>query len=280
MAWNEIRHRAKLVKDFKDVPFAEGNESRLGQVFLNLIVNATQAIAEGHAEENEIRVTLSQDGTGRIGVAVTDTGSGMPAEVQKRLFTPFFTTKPPGVGTGLGLSICHKIVASMGGRIEVDSEVGRGTTFWVWLRAATEGTVDRIPSTPPRPKAVRRGRILAVDDEPMILTALRKILSAEHEVFIAHNGAEALAELRRGERYDVILCDLMMPELTGMDLHEELVRTAPDQARAMVFMTGGAFTARARQFMEEVPNVRVEKPFDADALLAVIDAQVSKITVP
>ncbi len=149
MAWNEIRHRARLVKDFEAVPAVEGNESRLGQVFLNLIVNAAQAIPEGRAESNQIRVRLAQAQSGQVEVAITDTGPGIPPEVLQRLFTPFFTTKPPGVGTGLGLSICHKIITSIGGSIEVDTEVGRGTTFRVLLRPALRH--PSRPRGPPRP---------------------------------------------------------------------------------------------------------------------------------
>ena len=121
MAWNEIRHRARLVKDYAlDLPRVIGNEGRLGQVFLNLLINAAHSIPEGSANSNEIRVVTRAD-AGRVVVEVRDTGTGIAAEHQRRLFDPFFTTKPQGLGTGLGLSICHTIVAALGGEIDFES---------------------------------------------------------------------------------------------------------------------------------------------------------------
>ncbi|MFL5351902.1 ATP-binding protein [Archangium sp.] len=132
MAWSEIRHRARLEKDYGEVPPVSANESRLGQLFLNLLVNAAQAIPHGDAKTNEIHLSTRHE-DGHVVVAVRDTGMGIPSENLGRLFDPFFTTKPVGVGTGLGLSICHGIVTAMGGRIAVHSEPGQGTTFRVFL---------------------------------------------------------------------------------------------------------------------------------------------------
>lgn len=130
LAANELRHCARLVKDYSvERLTVEGSASRLGQVFLNLLVNAAQAIPEGAATHNEIRVVTRAQEDGRVLVEVRDTGPGMSPEVLKRLFTPFFTTKPKGIGTGLGLSICQKIVTAHGGEIQVRSELGRGTSF-------------------------------------------------------------------------------------------------------------------------------------------------------
>src|SRR6185503_2144128 len=125
MARNEIRHRAKVVKSYGKVPRVDANEGRLGQVFLNLIVNAVQAIPEGNYERHEIRVSTKME-QGMVMISVGDTGAGIPPEVQRRLFTPFFTTKPAGVGTGLGLAISHRIITSLGGSISLDTEVGKG----------------------------------------------------------------------------------------------------------------------------------------------------------
>jgi signal transduction histidine kinase len=110
MASNEIRHRAQLVKKFGKVPMVQANESRLGQVFLNLIVNGAQAIPEGRAAANRVEVTTELNDAGRVVVSVRDSGGGIPADKLDRVFDPFFTTKPAGQGTGLGLAICHRIV--------------------------------------------------------------------------------------------------------------------------------------------------------------------------
>lgn len=274
MAWNEIRHRARLVKEYGAVPPVDANEARLGQVFLNLIVNAAQAIPEGDAHNNMIRVVTGRDESGRVSVEVSDTGTGIAPENLPRIFDAFFTTKPIGEGTGLGLSICHRIVRGLGGEIQVESERGKGTTFRILL-PASKG--EALPATPPPRASVpasRRGRVLIVDDEIMFARALARSLALEHEVELAASAGDALARVRDGQRFDVIVCDLMMPQMTGMDLHAELVRCAPDQAAGVVFVTGGAFTAGARAFLDGVPNQRIEKPFDAQQLRAVINDRV------
>jgi signal transduction histidine kinase len=277
MAWNEIRHRAQLVKSYGEIPPVQANESRLGQVFLNLVVNAAQAITEGRAESNAIHISTRADREGWVIVEVADTGPGIPPEVLARLFTPFFTTKAVGEGTGLGLSICHRIVTSLGGLISVDSQMGKGTTFRVSLPPAR---FEVFPNAPPFPTvevaASRRGRVLVVDDEPMITKAVQRMLSAEHEVLTIHSADEALRRISAGERFDVILCDLMMPQMTGMDLYAELLRVTADQATQMIFLTGGTFTSRARSFLDKTPNQRIEKPFSATQLRALVNDQIRR----
>jgi signal transduction histidine kinase len=271
MSWNEIRHRARLVKDYGELPPVRANESRLGQVFLNLLVNAAQAIPEGAADRNEIRIMTRPGPPGRVTIEVRDSGAGIAPELLTRIFDPFFTTKPAGVGTGLGLSICHSIVTALEGEISVDSAAGRGTTFRVVLPVAdlTVAAPPRVTSAQSQPIG-RRGRVLVIDDEPLIGAAVKRALSAEHDVLALSSSHEALQRFRDGERYDVIICDLMMPALTGMDIHDELVRLAPAQADRMVFITGGAFTSRAQTFLAEVQNPRIEKPFDLHALRALV----------
>ncbi len=133
---DELRHRARLVRDLRDVPPVLADESRLAQVFVNLLVNAAHAIPEGRPDENEIRIATRAGERGSVIVEVADTGRGIPPEQRPRIFDPFFTTRPIGVGTGLGLAVCHGIVTALGGDIEVDSEVGKGSRFRVVLRSA------------------------------------------------------------------------------------------------------------------------------------------------
>jgi signal transduction histidine kinase len=137
MAGGQIRHRARLVKDYTGPLWVLGDETQLGQVFLNLLVNAAHAIPEGQADQHEIRITARRDAEGPLVVAVSDTGTGIPPEVLPRIFEPFFTTKPVGAGTGLGLSLCHTYVKAMGGDIRVRSTPGQGTTFEVLLPPAS-----------------------------------------------------------------------------------------------------------------------------------------------
>jgi PAS domain S-box-containing protein len=270
IAWNEIRHRARLVKDFGETPPVDANESRLGQVFLNLLLNAAQAIPEGAAEKNEIRVCTRTDQRGRSVVEVRDSGEGIPAEILSRIFDPFFTTKPSGVGTGLGLWICQGILAPLGGTLEVESEVGRGSLFRVTLPVFDPAPARERGAARGAEAELRGARILVVDDEPLILGALRRALDAEYQVTCCKDGREALQRLRAGERFDVILSDLMMPELSGMELHAEIGRLTPDLTERMIFVTGGAFTPKAREFLERIPNARVEKPVDFQNLRILI----------
>jgi signal transduction histidine kinase len=277
MVANEIRHRAHLVKDLAQVPEVVANEARLGQVFLNLLMNALQALPEERGDANEIRVVTRPTGD-RVVVEVHDNGVGISPQVRGRIFEPFFTTKPVGIGTGLGLAICHGIVTSLGGTLTVDSEVGRGSVFRVELpaagrtigeKAAARAGIERLPPAEP----LSRKRILVVDDEPVVCFSLERLLSSEGDVVAVTSAKEGLAHIERGERFDVILCDLMMPEMDAPAMHEALVKAAPGQAERMVFVTGGAFTMRARDFLDRVPNPRLSKPFDVDALLQLVRTQ-------
>jgi signal transduction histidine kinase len=276
MTRNTLRVRAKVVRDYGPVEAVVGNEGQLGQVFLNLVVNACQAMPEGKEDANELRVTTRQEGPGCVSVELRDTGCGIPREVLPRVFDPFFTTKPVGEGTGLGLAICHGIVRAHGGEITVESEVGRGSVFRVLLPAGgAVRTQSTLPPATPDARGAVGGRVLVVDDEPSIGRMIELLLAPEHAVQVVGNGTRALEKILEGERYDVILCDLVMPQMSGMDLHERLSDCAPTMVSRMVFMTGGAFTDRAREFLDEVSNLRVDKPFSPRALRALVDALVS-----
>ncbi|WP_224368641.1 PAS domain S-box protein [Hyalangium versicolor] len=277
MAANEIRHRAQLHKDFGPVPSVMANESRLSQVFLNLVVNAAQAIPEGQAHHNAIRLVTRRLDPGRVLIEVQDSGSGIPREALGRIFDPFFTTKPVGVGTGLGLSICHGIITNLGGEISVESELGKGTTFRVILPSLEPRTRSR-PTNQPTPVHVpqRRGRVLVVDDEPGVGKVLRRILK-DHEVEVAAGGRQALERLQREpDHFDAVLCDVMMPDLGGKDLYEAVRRSHSGLERRFIFVSGGAFTANAREFLEAIPNPKLEKPFNEPALRQIVQELVSR----
>ncbi|RKH45652.1 PAS domain S-box protein [Corallococcus sp. AB050B] len=261
MAANEIRHRARLRRDYGDVPQVMANEGRLCQVFLNLVVNAAQAIPEGSAHGHEV-VLITRVSGGQVVVEVRDTGSGIAPEVMGRIFDPFFTTKPVGVGTGLGLSICHGIITGMGGDIQVESTVGQGSTFRVVLPAPQPDPAVRAPDAPePAAPVVPRGRVLVVDDEPAVGRVLQRLLRG-HDVEVATSGRQALERMSRAPGFDAVLCDVMMPDLAGRDVYEAVRREYPGLERRFVFVSGGAFTAGAREFLERIPNPLLEKPFD------------------
>jgi PAS domain S-box-containing protein len=264
MAQNEIRHRSRVVQDFApQVLHVDANESRLGQVFLNLLINAAQAIPPGHAEENEIRVRARAEGQAVV-VEVEDTGAGIPAGVMGRIFDPFFTTKPVGVGTGLGLAICHGIVQRLGGEIAATSLEPRGTRFRVSLPRSTSFAA----TTPASAKSAtrHRSRILFVDDEPSLGTSVRLLLEPQHEVVPVTRASRALELITGGNHFDVILCDLMMPEMSGIDFYGKLSQVAPEYIARVIFLTGGAFTEQAHAFLSTLANPPIEKPFSEDEL--------------
>jgi PAS domain S-box-containing protein len=266
-AAHEIRVRARLVKEYGGVPAAWGNEGRLAQVFINLLVNAAQAIPEGAANDNEIRI-LTREERGLIVVEIRDTGTGIAAEDLPRIFEPFFTTKPKGVGTGLGLSISHAIVSALGGTLAAERVSPHGALLRVTLRASSEA-LTQATSAVSQANTERRARILLVDDEPSMVRVLAELLS-QHDVTIAHTGRAAIERLASDASFDVVVCDLQMNDGTGMDVYEYICERAPELARRVIFTTGGAFTQGAREFLVRCPQPVLEKPFDTARFTALV----------
>jgi PAS domain S-box-containing protein len=269
MAESEIRFRAQLVTELGPAPHVRGSPSRLAQVFLNLLINAAHAIPAGRASDHQISVRLRTGDDQRVIVEVADTGTGIAPSDIGRIFEPFFTTKPAGVGTGLGLAICHGIVKSVGGEIGVESRVGHGTTFRISLPIADAPLAPATEVAAPA-GASRRGRVLVIDDEPAIGTSLRLLFEDEHDVVVLTRASDALARIADGERFDAILCDLMMPDMDGMSLHARIAKIAPAQIARMVFVTGGAFTREAQEFLARCQHPPIQKPFDAPELIATL----------
>jgi len=266
MVANELRHRARLVRNFAVVPPVLGDEGRLGQVFVNLLVNAIASIPDGDVATHEIEVSLALAADGqRVVACVRDTGAGIAPEAIDRVFDPFFTTRTQGQGMGLGLSICHSIVRACGGEIAVTSAQGRGSTFCVTLPcAALRNEVAEPLTEPVALLPFRRARILVADDEGDVADSIARAL-AEHEVRVASGGREAVALAGTGA-FDLVLCDLMMPDLPGTGVYDALHAIDPELASRLVFVTGGAFSAGAREFLARVDNARLEKPVGVAAL--------------
>jgi signal transduction histidine kinase len=266
-----IQPKARFSMAIEPVPLVLAGEARLGQVFLNLLVNAAQAIPAGASEKHRIQVSMRRDPEG-VRVVVRDTGVGLTKEARARLFEPFFTTKQPDHGTGLGLFITNNIVTSLGGRIEVEDAPGGGTEFHVILPAADEDAEE--PGIAVISGALQTARVLLVDDEVRILDALAPILDP-HAVVTARNGREALDLLPGG--FDVILCDLIMPVMDGMELFAEASARFPGLGSRFLFLTAGATTDAAQAFLSSVPNAVLSKPVAREILLVNIEQVLSRV---
>jgi PAS domain S-box-containing protein len=271
LADNEIRHRAQLTLELSAVPTVLSSPSRLGQVFLELLLNAAQALPEGAAGQHSIGVRCFTADDGSAVVEVEDSGAGIPEEQRARIFEPFFTTKR-AIGSGLGLPTSKRIVEEAGGTLTLCGEADRGACFRVTLPPSASARIGAVDQTSPRgPIKPRdgRGRVLIIDDEPAVGRALRRILSLSHDVVVSESGREGLARLAE-QPFDVVLCDLMMPELSGVEVFRQIERDHPALAAKVVFVTGGAFTEQSRVFLDDIANPRLPKPFELDEVQAVV----------
>ncbi|HYT03618.1 MAG TPA: ATP-binding protein [Gemmatimonadales bacterium] len=239
------------------LPEVEVSGNQLKQVFVNLINNACQAIAsDAPSGRLWIMAKRARDG---IAIAVTDSGPGMTDEIAARVFEPFFTTKGEGQGTGLGLSICQGIVKEHGGRISLETKPGAGATFTVELPVGA--ALPRAEVEPAPAVGGRSLRILVVDDEPHILHYMRATLESwGHAVEVASDGSYAL-ERALAEAFDVIICDLRMPHLSGRDMYTKLARQDPRAAERIIFATGDTVRGDTLQFLEGLGRPYLHKPF-------------------
>lgn len=270
---SELAACVHVKKVLPELPVVQGDETALCQVFANLLLNAAQAPPPEGATTHA--VTVSADVVGnQVRVSVVDDGAGIPVEVREHIFDPFFTTKEKGRGTGLGLFISRGIVEAHGGRLELASEVGRGTTVEVFLPIV--GPSQRVAPSPSRTSAPRlRLEVLVVDDEPRFLRSLSLALEDDHIVDTQLRSSDALAILEANPtRYDVVLCDLAMPEVDGEMFHERMRELGV--ADRFVLMTGGAFTPRSAAFIATNACPTIAKPFQLERLLALFDSVAAK----
>ncbi|MEM9458868.1 MAG: ATP-binding protein [Myxococcota bacterium] len=272
LARGEFKHRARLVRDYQPVPSIHCNRARLGQVLLNVLINAAQAFPTGHASKHEIRVSTRYGADGLVTISVVDNGRGIARDALDRIFDPFFTTKQIGRGTGLGLWVCRGIVEQMGGEIRVRSTLGVGTTFEIVLPVQHSST-DPLPSVRPRQDESPRARVLVIDDDQLVARSIRRLLRGS-EVVIADGGRAGLDRLLADAPYDLVLCDLMMPELSGMALYDELHAKRPTVADAVVFMTGAGSHEQTQEFLARVDNRCLLKPFSVDEVMALLPSTI------
>ena len=262
-----ISRRATLVMALDELPLLQANRNRFTQLVLNLLTNAAHAIERGSPKDNRITVrTYCVDDA--IHLVIIDTGVGIPPRNQRKIFEPFYTTRSKEKGTGLGLTIVSDTVRLHGGRIDVASTVGEGTRIHIVvpLESPLASTPQSATPISPRTDGPRR-RLLLIDDEVLLTQAMLPFLEEAFEVVCVNDGVLALQMMESAGSYDLILCDLIMPDVDGVTLFESL-NDSPELQRRFVFMTGGTFTDRAREFVQQLPRPVLRKPLAPDALLA------------
>jgi signal transduction histidine kinase/ActR/RegA family two-component response regulator len=264
LARGETRHRVRVERNYAAVSKVMADPTKLTQVCVNLIVNAAQSIPEERVGGELAVVTLStrQISDDQLVIEISDTGMGIREDVRARLFEPFFTTKARAGGTGLGLFVSLGIVTGFGGNIEIDSSVGGGTTVRVLLPAwqGAEPDLEEVPSAPIR--TLQNRRLLVVDDDVLVARTLARQLSGHH-VEVVSSGQAALDRLAGGKSsFDLVLCDLMMPDMTGMEVYAAVEERCPALAERFVFISGGGVTERSRKFLEAHADRVLPKPID------------------
>jgi len=253
----------------ENLPRTMANVGKLQQVFLNIIVNAEQAMVTAHNQGELLIRTERVDGT--IRTTLTDDGPGIPEEVIDKLFAPFFTTKNDHGGTGLGLSISYGIIKEHDGRVYARSVAGNGATFVVDLPIVAEvHRAEHEQPAGPDLAEVTSARILVVDDEPHICRALDRLLTREgHGVDTAGNAQIALQRLARAQ-YDLVLLDIRMPGMSGIELYQRIREIVPGLQRRVICVTGDVISARNKAFLEETGIPCVAKPFGVDELMHLV----------
>lgn len=267
LVMNEVRFKATVERKYAKTPELIVDRTLLSQAFVNVILNAAQAIEGNDPSRHFIRIETKATSDGVI-VEISNSGAAIPKGVLAKIFQPFFTTKPMGEGVGLGLSIAYDAVQRHGGNIEAFSEPGSPTMFRIWLPFDT-GLAPAPREGAPEPSAVRPCRLLIVDDDRLVRNGLRRVLERHHDVSVAADGRRAF-ELIEAQPFDIVLCDLIMPEMNGMELFRAVQESKPDQADRFVFVTGGTSSPEAREFLSNVRNPRVYKPVRAEDLVALI----------
>jgi len=256
------------------VPEVFADAYQIKQVVLNLIINAEQATLAAHGRGHLTVRTSHDPARNSVVVEVTDDGPGIAEEAQGKVFDPFFTTKDVGQGTGLGLSVAYAIVQEHGGRIWLSSPKGEGASFFVELPVAGEALQSQKPTPATVDLETFKGlSVLVVEDEPALATAVSEALGdAGFSVDRAGDGEEGLTRLTQGT-YDLIVCDLKMPRIDGMQFYRAMAAATPSLARRVIFVTGAVPGTDAERFLEETGCRWLSKPFRlGDLLRAARDA--------
>jgi signal transduction histidine kinase/CheY-like chemotaxis protein len=258
-----------------DVPHLVVSRNRLTQVLVNVLVNATHAIAEIERPVHRIRVSVRSDGE-FVAIAVSDTGPGIPSESLERIFDPFYTTKRQELGTGLGLSISRSILRGLRGELAVESVYGEGATFVcllpiptretvrdAWKKAAAESFI--VPAS-------AGTSVMVVDDDPRMLRSYGRLLSGEHRIVMAHGGREAIDLLESGSAATIAIVELDLPDEEGPALLSWIAANRPELSRRTLVVAGGEAESRYAEFLGSYRGPLLHKPVRGSSLLAAVGA--------
>jgi PAS domain S-box-containing protein len=277
---NEMQHRGRFTTAFEQVPPVVANESRIEQVCLGLVLFAARILPEDSAKTCEVSLALYSDERENAIIEIVCEGVELHASQLRDLFEPFALNEEARTAV-FGLSVCNSIVEQLGGQIQAESRPGIGLCLRATFPCSRSFTTEPPPpssqqSSNPPSAPVSSARILVIDDDPGVGRALRLMLEEEHNVTSYTSPREALRILLQDQEFDLVFCDLMMPELTGMDIYQVLRFNRPGYEARLVFMTGGAFTGPAKRFLAQVPNPRIEKPFNLRALQRIVQRSIAK----
>lgn len=267
MALADLRHRAQLDLKLADVPKAKLSSARLSQVVLNVLSNASHAFGESDCSTNRILVEVA--GTqNRVIIVIEDNGMGISEDDLTHVAEPFFTRRGENGGTGLGLSICRRIILEAGGDLKITSKLGSGTKVTITLPSLGNTTAKELGKAEGDEIVLsERKRIAVVDDEPLVTNLVDRVLRKHFEVVVFNDARVALRCINNGAEFDLVLCDIMMPEMDGRRFYEAMGERMP-----FLFLTGGAVTEENMAFasrMDQEGRV-LYKPFEAANLVRVI----------
>ena len=260
------------------LPLTLADHVQLQQVFINLLTNARQAIRTGPGKGiiqirtetgHSLFLGEQQGAPVVIRIYIKDDGPGIPPEAIPRIFDPFFTTKPAGQGTGLGLSICHGIISEHGGHIWADNQPGQGAIFIIELPILAPKPSEAVvaDAKTSHPDDIAAHQILVIDDEPAVVEIIARALRRKgYQVDTANDGTSALACLYR-TNYDLVLCDVRMPDMSGPDLYRQIKLKDAQMAARILFTTGDIVSPARRQFFDETGAPYLAKPFELDQLI-------------
>lgn len=260
----------------EDLPRAWGDPHQLEQVFLNLIVNAEDAIGDAQRRPGSIHIKTTVEGE-RIHTTITDNGSGIHARDMARIFDPFFTTKEKHRGTGLGLSICAEIIKDHGGELYAWSTYGCGSTFTLELPIRNQVQEEEVrPVRTSQGQSLRGRDILVIDDEIHITELIFDVLARQGaRIDLANSGVEALNQIKKKD-YDVIICDQRMPGISGQRLYRLVESLNSELRHRFLFVTGDVVNDQTKRFFLQAGVQYIRKPFKIQELVDAIEGMLSR----